>query len=243
MQGRQKALAEIHQMGPEPLSLAEQASLARQLARDVVAVFEFDRRQVNRLSLQIGRAMFQYVGLKAAREQWKPTKQQREILVRLQRQILEVRETIAGLNPGYRRAIGNLVGFPDDQKPVSLADFGQQLELVAASTSMVAKFLYPPAGRRRDHGLEAAIRRLLPIYEKLTGEPAGITWHKDPPRPPEARTRSMAALVHTLRRFPSPPTKTAISHKVEWVQQNPESEMYDVEVEILRHYIEADAPS
>lgn len=225
-------------------SFDDQRALARELAREALAFLECrDRRLVNNLSLQIGRAMFQYVGLTAAQAQWKPTKQQREILKRLQRQVSDVRRTIHDLNPEYRRAIGNLTGLPDKKRIVSLRDVDEQLRDVAASTNLVSWFLTPPAGRRRNHALEAAIRRLLPTFERLAGDTAIVVRDKPAGRPPQPGTLSLRALVRTLRKFPSPPTQTAILNMVDQVQTNPESEMYDVEAEIVRHFMVGDAPS
>lgn len=235
--------ATTERMQADQPSTLDQAALARELATEAIAILEGDRRALNVLALQIARAMFQYVGMKIAREQWKPTKQQKQALNRLRRQLREVGLTIHQLNPEYRRAIGNLTGFPDDKKAVRLVDLDKQLGDVAESTDLVLHFLAPPAGRRPDHGLEAAVRRLLPLFEKLAGDTATIVWNKPSGEPAEPGSRSTAALVQTIKRFPSPPSQTTILNMVDTVQRNPRSEMYDVEAEILRHFDKGGSPS
>ena len=223
-------------MGPGPLSLDEYSTLARELAREAVALLEVDRRHVNKLSLLIVRAMLQYAGLGAARERWRPVKQQRPVLKRLRRQLLEVQVTIGELSPQHLYAVGNLTGLPAREGAVDMTRISEQLGDIATSVARIIEFLDTRRGAPPNYGLEDAVRRLLPIFEKLSGETGAVTENKNTGKPPEPRSRSAKALVHTIRKFPSPPSQTAILNMMVSVQTNPESRRYDVEASILNFF-------
>lgn len=225
-------------IGPEPLGLNEYSTLAREIAREAAALFEVDRRQVNKLTLHIVRAMLQYAGLTAARERWRPVKQQRPVLNRLRRQLLEVRATIGELSPQHLRAVGNLTGLPADEGAVEMTQISEQLGEIATSVDRVMEFLDPRNGAPPNHGLEDAVRRLLPVFEKLSGETGAVSENKNNSKLPEPRTRSAKALVQTIRQFPSPPSQTAILNMMVSVQRNPECRRYDVEAAILNYFTE-----
>lgn len=199
-------------------------------------LLQVDRRQTNKLTLHIVRAMLQYVGLTAARERWRPVKQQRPVLKRLRRQLLDVQASIGELSPQHLHAVGNLTGLPADEGAVDLTQISEQLGDIATSVDRIIEFLDTRNGAPPNHGLEDAVRRLLPVFEKLSGETGAVIENKNNERPPEPRTRSAKALVQTIRRFPSPPSQTAILNMMVSVQRNTESRRYDVEAAILNYF-------
>lgn len=189
------------------------------------------------LARSIARALSDYERLQARRARWRPAKEQRKALRDLHKQLLAVRATIRELSPEYLEAIGNLTGLPATDSSIDLMHFHDKLGEVSVAVREVQEWLHPPKGPPANDGLGAAIQILLPTLERLTGEKAGTSWNKNNAKQPEPNTASSAALVKIIRRFPYPPSQTAILNKVERIRSKPQRKRENVEDrirEILR---------
>lgn len=200
-----------------------------------------DPDHIAALSAAIEEALRQYLTGKLARSLWKSAKDQKQQLAALRILLTRTSDAFSDLNAEYVVAIGQLAERSDGGEPIDIVELPDQLLRVAAGISDFLDRFEPPRGPPTNRALESAVRALLPLIEDLAGVEAKMRWNKNTGRSPEPRSPSASALVRILRRFPRPPSSTAILNMICKVQEQPNRKPDDLDAIIDTHFDELDA--